>query len=390
MGCIERSGLRAFLDGELADAELVRVEEHVASCASCQSELEALRVNASLAQSALDRMAPGATEAPRPAWSRIRDRAEGRARRPVTLGWGLSQMFRNLFGFAGGSPVRAAVSTAAALAIVALLFTLSPVQTVASSFLSIFRVQKFVAVQVDPTSLPKMAVPTDLGSFTTTGQHSLKVVTPQEAEKVVGLGVPTVANLPQPLQPSPAAVMVTGSSSVTFTPDIKKVRAYLSSIGATNVQLPDSLDGKPITLQIPAAMSVLYLERGAATRNTEGIPTPAVGQQFLYLGVATSPTMNVPDGVDVDQIRSEVLKIPGLPADLVNQLKAIDDWRNTVVVPVVKGTSHEVTVQGQTGVAISQPDSNGTTLMWAKDGKVYAVSGSFSESELLAVANSLK
>ncbi len=390
MGCVERGDLRAFLDGELAGAERVQVEEHLHSCVSCRAELEALRANASIAQSVLDRMAPRGPEVPHPAWSQIRDRAEGRVNRPVTLGWGLSQMLGNLLGFSGGSRARMAASTVAILAIVALLFTLSPVQTVASSFLSIFRVQKFVAVQVDPTTLPKLASPGELGSFTSTGDHSMKVVGPQEAEKAVGFKLPAVATLPQELQASPSAVMVTGAYSATFTPDLKKVRAYLATIGASNVNLPDNLDGAPITLQMPASVQMLYLERGATQRNGEGLPQPAVGQKFLYVGVTTSPTMNVPDGLNVDQIRAEVLKMPGLPADLVNQLKSIDDWRNTMVVPVVKGTSHQVTIQGQAGLAIAQPDGRGTTLIWPKDGKVYAMSGSFSESEMMAAANSFK
>ncbi len=390
MGCVERGDLRAFLDGELVGSERVRVEDHLASCLSCGRDLEALRVNASLAQSALDRVAPKATEVPQPAWSQIRDRAEGRVRRPVTLGWRLSQMLGDLFRFVGGGRVRMAVSTAAALAIVALLFTLSPVQTVASSFLSIFRVQKFVAVQVDPTAMPKIASPGELGSFKTTGDRTMKVVTPQDAERAVGFKMPVPSTLPSVLQASPTATMVTGSYSVTFTPDLKKVRAYLAAIGAANVQLPDNLDGAPITLQMPPTASTLYLEKGASVRNAEGVPMPAVGQKFLYLGAGSSPTMNVPDGLNVDQIRTEVLKMPGLPADLVNQLKSIDDWRSTVVVPVVKGTSHEVSIQGQTGLAIVQPDGQGASLIWPRDGKVYVISGSFSESELLAVANSLK
>lgn len=390
MGCLERGELRAFLDGEMAENELARTESHLASCRSCQGELEALRENSTFARSALDRVAPEASEIPHPARGLVRDRAVGKFGRPVTFGWGLSQMFRNLLGFAGGSRWRVAASTFAALLIVAMVSTLSPVQTLASSFLSIFRVQKFVAVQVDPTTLPKMVPPKDLGSFTTTGDGSMRVVTPQEAEKIVGFKLPVVGTLPQPLQSSPVAVMVSGNTSMTFTPDLKKVRAYLSSIGASNVKLPDSLDGAPITMRIPPRALELYVEKGSVSRNAHGMPIPSTGQQFLYLGVAGSPTLNVPDGVDVDELRAEVLKMPGLPADLVSQLNAISDWRNTAVVPVVKGTSHQVTVQGQQGVAISQGDGEGTTVMWPKDGKVYALSGSFTEAELLSIANSIQ
>lgn len=388
MGCVERGDLRAFLDEELPGAERVRIEEHLLSCTSCCNELEALRVNAAFAMTAFDRVAPRPVEVPQPSWSRIRARAEGR--RPVTPGWGLSQMLRNLFGFAGGSRLRAAASTATVLAIVALLFTFSPVQTVASSFLSIFRVQKFVAVQVDPSSLPKMAAPGELGSLTTTGNFNPRQVTAAEAEKAIGFKAPAPGTLPAGIESNPRAFTVTEARSTTFTPDLKKVRAYLSSIGAADVKLPENLDGASITLQLPAGVQVLYAEKGAINSSSEGVPIPAQGQKFLYVGATGSPTLDVPEGLDVEQIRAQALKMPGLPAELVSQLKAVDDWRSTVVVPVVKGTSREVKVQGATGLAITQPDGKGTSLLWPKDGRIYAVSGSFGEAELLAVANSIK
>ncbi len=384
MGCVKRGDLRAFLDAELTGSSRTRVEEHLVSCASCRQDLEELRVNASFARSSFDRMVPTAS-VPRIAWSRIRDRADSRG--PVTLSGGFLQMVGHLFGFVNGSRIRMAASTAAVLGIVALLFTLSPVQTLASSVLSVFRVQKFVAVQVDPTSLPKVAKPGDLGSFTTTGSESPRVVSAAEAERVTGIKLPTPRVLPTGL--APAGVSVTGAHSTTFVPDLKKVRAYLDSIGASSVKLPDNLDGAPITLTVPAGVMQIYLEKGAAQRNSEGVPVPAVGQRFLYVGATTSPTLNVPDGLDVDRIRAEVLAMPGLPPDLVNQIKAIDDWRNTLVVPVVKGTSHQVTVRGQTGLVISQPDGKGTTLIWTENGVVYAFSGSVTEQEILAAANSI-
>lgn len=388
MGCIEKGDLRALLDGELPETELARIEGHLASCAPCCRELEALRENAAFTLSAFERVAPSSVLVPVPSSSWIRERAG--FGRPVTSGWGLSHMLRNLFRFVGGSRLRVAASTLAVLAIVALLFTLSPVQAVASSFLSVFRVQKFVTVQVDPSSLPKVAAPDNLGSLTTTGSFKPRVATAEEAERLTGFKVPTPGTLPAGIGPAPKAIAVTEAHSTTFTPNLEKVRSYLSSIGATDVKLPDNLDGAPITLQMPASVSVLYLEKGGAERDSNGIPRPHVGQGFLYVGASTSPTLDVPDGLDVEQIRAEVLKMPGLPQELVSQLRAIDDWRNTVVVPVVKGTTHEVNVQGVTGFAITQPDGKGTTLIWPKDGRIYAVSGSFGEADLLAVANSIK
>ena len=85
-----------------------------------------------------------------------------------------------------------------------------------------------------------------------------------------------------------------------------------------------------------------------------------------------------------------MLSIPSLPPELVSQLKSITDWQNTVIVPVVKGTSKDVTVQGTQGVLVTEAKGPGMTLLWQKGGIVYVVSGNVPESDLLAAANSMK
>lgn len=52
-----------------------------------------------------------------------------------------------------------------------------------------------------------------------------------------------------------------------------------------------------------------------------------------------------------------------MPPDLVRQLKSIEDWRNTVVVPVVNGKSREVTVQGEKGLLISEDNGAGWSAL---------------------------
>ena len=383
MECATAGDWRAYLDGELPAGERDRLGQHLIGCASCRAELTRVEANAAVAFSALNSLAPSAAEIPAASWSRVRERVDGRAAAPVTRSPGVTEMFRNLIGFAGGTRMRLAVSALTLITAMAMLMAFTPVGMAASDLLSIFRVKKFVAVTVDPNSMPNLAAPSDLGSFTTTGDKATKQVTLTEAQKAVGFQVPSVGAVPAGLEPLPRSVMTTGAFSATFTPDMQKVRAYLTTIGATNVNLPDNLNGVPVTLRVAPAVAQLYMERGPQERGQDGMLRPVPGQKFLYLGATTSPTLDVPDGIDVEQVRSELLKVPGLPADLVSQLKNIDDWRNTVVVPVVKGKSSEVTVQGQPGLMVREDSGPGTTLLWQKDGVVYTVTGNLSEAEVL-------
>lgn len=390
MECVERGRLRAFLDGELSGGDRSLLEQHVAGCAHCREALDVLRANALLAQSALGRLAPAVSEVPMPHWSLVRDRVERTNSRPVTSNWGLFTMFGNLLRFAGGPRVRMATGTAAVLIVAAMLFTMTPVQTLASNFLSIFRVQRFVAVQVDPSSLPKnLASPEELGSFKMVGDAKPKSVTLEAAEREIGFKMMVPASLPNGLLSDPKVTLF-GAQTITYTPDLKKVSEYLASIGASNIKLPDNLDGAQISMQMPARVNLLYLERGGSMRSGDGAPAPQAGQKFLYVGATQSPTMTVPDGLDVEQLRTELMKFPNLPPDLVNQLKSISDWRNTMVVPVPKGTSSEVMVQGEKGLAVTDPDRLWSIVMWVKGGVIYAASGSYSVEEIVKVANSMK
>lgn len=390
MRCATVGELRAYLDRELPSVEMDRMAQHLTSCVSCEAEMESLRANASAVRSALDLVAPAASDGRVPAWRPAGNRLNGREDGPVTHGGGVFDMIGRFLGQATASRARLATTAVTVFVAMALLFTLPPVQTAASSFLSVFRVNKFVAIAVDPSSLPNLASPSDLGTLKTTGDHSMKQVTLAEAQSAAGFTMRTPATLPGNLEATPRSTMTTGAFSMTFTPDLKKVRAYLTSIGASNVKLPDKLDGAPITVQMSPSIALLYTEKGGIDRAPDGTLRPVAGQKFLYVGATSSPTVNVPDGVDVDQVRSQLLSVPGLPADLVNQLKSIDDWRNTVVVPVVKGKSRDVTVQGSQGVLIQENGGPGETLLWQKDGMVYTMTGNVSESEILAAANSMK
>lgn len=56
--CDEEALLSAWLDGELGDAERHRIARHVAACASCASDLEALRIVRTQLRSLPERQPP--------------------------------------------------------------------------------------------------------------------------------------------------------------------------------------------------------------------------------------------------------------------------------------------------------------------------------------------
>jgi hypothetical protein len=98
------------------------------------------------------------------------------------------------------------------------------------------------------------------------------------------------------------------------------------------------------------------------------------------VGQSRSPEIKTSSDVEVKTIRDALLSIPALPDSLRKQLQAVDDWKHTLLIPNVDGSSQEVAVNGTTGVFIAGgADRNGGTgtgsLIWQQNGVVYVMAG---------------
>ena len=246
-------------------------------------------------------------------------------------------------------------------------------QTAASSFLSIFRVKNFVAVRSIPRHCLTWRLPPSWASFTRDRRWARSgEATLAEAEELVGFARPVPSTLPTGLEPRPRSVAVKDAFSVTYTPDLRSCEPTWTSIGATNVKLPDELDGATISDADAGERDVAVRREGRdADRSEDGCAFRWRASDSSTSAPPESPTINVTGrgGRGAASIGvSEDTWAPARPGGAA-QRGAI--WRNTVVVPVVKGTSRDVTVQGEKGLLIAEPDGPGLTLLWQKDGRVY-------------------
>ncbi len=274
---------------------------------------------------------------------------------------------------------------AAAVAVVAVLLggvLATPTgRAVATELLGQFRVQKFALITVAPqdpaanfASLEQLGtvhVPDDMQEG---GTEATSVAA---AAEQVGFTVRQPAHLPSGL-PADPQIRTTPASTVSFTVDRDKALAYLAEQGHSDVNVPDALDDSTIHLTISAAVLLVYGDDA--------------GQVSLVVGQSPSPTVTVSGSATLEQFRSFLLSIPGLPADTVDQLRAIDDWTQTLPIPVPQdaSVSRHVTVAGAPGVSIQDAQTRHGVVLWQRDGMVYGVGGSHGEQELLAVAASLQ
>jgi hypothetical protein len=366
------------------------IASHLSACERCQSRQDVIAENARLAQAAVGTpvaASVGTENFEALARFRMRTKEYGRNDRISSGGSGMSQALR------WRSP-RLVSTVAAALAVV-LVLSFSPVKTLADDFLNQFRVQKFAAITVPmdmiaPMQMMLAATMTDedverfkteldtLGTFESTfGFDHDAMPAPMTLDEARGaygsFAVP--GRLPEGFESDPQAI-VTEAGTASYTMDVARANEMIRAIGLPIFSLPDP-DVYPTAtfiLNAPSAVGLVY--------------TNAAGD-MIVVGQMESPSLTIPEGIDMNALREDILRFPGLPTDFVSELRSIDDWENTLIIPIPEGaTSRDVTINGQPGLLIESPE--GSAVLWERNGVLHGVGGHVSGSVVLDVAGSMK
>jgi len=188
---------------------------------------------------------------------------------------------------------------------------------------------------------------------------------------------PDPSKLPAGVNHTPKVQVVPGSQ-FRFTFDKKKAQAYYQSIGQPQVSLPDKFDGASLVVTIPSAALLEY--SGTGTNEPD-----------LIIGEAGQLTVDVQGNVTLPELRDFLLKLPSMPADVANQLSHIDDWSNTlpIPVPVNMATASQVSIDGASGLIIDDNSGVGSAAIWQKNGHLYGIAGTLKAKDLQPLANTM-
>jgi hypothetical protein len=422
--CPDVGRWRAWLDGQ-APAAAPDPAAHLAACPGCRAVVDDLRASATAAARALDALAPPAPPAAaavalarqRLAWAQA-SAAPGEQSRLVTPGARPAEADVALLPALAGSGAQrsqhsasqgdgpaaaalvvkerspmalprwlrrwrvAAAGLAAALALTLLVGTPEG-RTAAAQFLAQFRSQRFAVVTIEPgRERGYLAFLDHLGTIQGGGRARATaetVASVAEASRRVGFPVqqPDPAALPAGLAPTPK-VQVWPSNQFRFTFDREKAQAYYRTTGHPEVSLPARFDGASLVVAVPAAAFLEYTAPG----NT----------QMLMLGQARELEVGVEGAVTLADLREFLLSLPDLPPDTVRQLRAIEDWRTTlpIPVPVDEIAWQQVMIAGGPGLLLADQTGIGSGALWQHDGRVYGVAGTARAAEIQRVANSLR
>ena len=385
---------------ELPDQE--RVRQHLTDCPLCQRQADLISTQSEQVASHLDSLAPVPGEAVHSIES-ARARLHVRIKEKEKI-----SMNQNLFS----RTYRPAWAVLGMVLLLVIAFSFPGVRTLASSFLGLFRVEQITFVSVNPNNASEIA--DKLGSselFQTLFSKDIKVE-PIGKNQVVSDAAEagTLASIPVRLPTgltSPARLEVQQGTRMTFSVDLPKVREILKEIGRMDIQLPDDIDGSIITLQLPVAVTANFgdCKRLAATAGIGNDPTDPDDGGLPWLPGCTqlvqvsTPTISAPPGLDIAKIGEAFLQLLGMSTEEAAQISQTVDWTTTLVVPVptyFDATYRDVLVDGVTGTLITQNQTtqdgttyNHITLLWVKNGVLYALSGPGNIQDVLAVANSL-
>lgn len=405
--CLSDGEIKLVVDGEAS--EMQGVHEHISGCERCRERMDELAAQARFTHQQMDLLRPSEHDVDI-------DSARLKLRRHLAA----TSMQRESEHFQGESFMssmwrhRALRGAVAMLAIMVLTtaFVFTPMRSLANDFFNRMEVEKFEAITVQPEEFTEFGLDLALRAFTADHERLMLASetlyeiettfdeTALESNAVMLDSVDAArdafgefklpSSLPAGFESAPQ-LMMSNQGSATVTLDTASVHVIIDELRLPIESIPPASEMPSMVFQadIPAAL-VAHYNAGA--------------DGHLTVIQMESPVITTPEGLDMDALRDEVLSMPGLPEDFVTQLRNIDDWQNTLVLPVPEGAeTRDVTIDGHGGLLIEagtfdgaefgfdiEIDGDMSVVMWNDDGSLYIVAGTLDGDQLLDVATSLR
>jgi hypothetical protein len=197
-------------------------------------------------------------------------------------------------------------------------------------------------------------------------------------------------------------LIVSGVHKVNVTIDLARLRAIANEAGHSDLTLPASLDGSALKVQVPRALNAQYGTCPGPTTATDAVatniagPTPTTTQfsDCVRLREGPDTIVDVPPGLDLGNLAEIGLETGGMTPSQARDFLQTVDWRATLTmsVPRLLRSYQQVQVNGTPGTLLSMAGRRGPgyTLVWAKDGIAYNLTGFGDSSQAVALADSIK
>jgi hypothetical protein len=365
--------LLSYLDAQLSSEQSQNIGAHVEGCPACQERLSILKARAGRVSDALGALSPGTPDQP--------DRRRALAVIESNRRQGQAMLNR----IAANRRAQRVLAGVGVVIVLVGLFSLAPVRALARDFLGLFRVERFAVIPVDPERVEQIAQALDKNMFfgeeemVSEPGEMVMVETLDEAAALAGF----MPSMPQGFG-QPDTITVMDGMQVRFTPDVEVLQAVLETLGLDPALLPEDIDGQPFDVTIPAGVTQYY---------NDGDPDM---QRDYTIVQVPSPTVEVPDGVDMQALGEAMLQVLGMSPQEAARLSASIDWTTTLVLPIPTNVASvsEVDINGTNGLLFEANDAEGfeptSAVIWQKNGLVTMVAGNNQRMVLIQIAESME
>jgi hypothetical protein len=148
---------------------------------------------------------------------------------------------------------------------------------------------------------------------------------------------------------------------------------------------------------VAAVVTVIYfMGEPSGDKTPVATPTPTSMQydDCVILSEGPSPTVNAPQGLDLQQLAEVGLELAGMTQSQAQEFLHNVNWQSTlgVSVPRYMRSYETVKVNGVEGTLLNMAGRRGPTytLLWAKGGTVYSLTGYGDSGNAVSLANSLQ
>lgn len=191
---------------------------------------------------------------------------------------------------------------------------------------------------------------------------------------------------------------VRGEHAFKLTVDRARLQTILKEAGRPDLTLPSAIDGTVVAVRIPRTVRARYGQcpgRPSATANI-ATPPPSSTQysNCVILSEGLSPEVDVPPGLDLQKLTEIGLQAVGMTPAQTQQFLQTVSWKSMFGVPIPRFMrSYEaVRVNGVPGTLLNLAGRRGPTytLVWGKNGVVYALTGFGDSGDAVSLADSVE
>jgi anti-sigma factor RsiW len=376
--------LRSYLDEQLPQNQRTEIAAHLVGCDECKTRLDELTAltHAVSDHFSLQASTPNAQPSADTAFARLR---------PQLVATSTTLSKRRLSRSGAGVRTQRVTwigAAAAVLLTLGLVLGLAPgAGAAAAQFLQIFRAQSVVYVSVSPTRVQQLQqLPVDPNTLFLAKPTRISPAPTQQAadsltraSDLAGIAAQSPTSFPS--APESTTYMVEGQSAYQLQVNVKTLREALKTLGVTDVTIPDALGAQPITMQLPPVVRAQYAGKGYTITLTQG----------------TSPTVMLPDGVNLSDLGRAALEVYGMSPSEAATLSRQIDWRSTLVFPFPAGMStiQQVAVGDAQGV-LFRATNNGARdylIYWQRGSQFYvldAAGSGLGVADALSAASSVR